>query len=73
MWLLAKTLPLLIGHFVPVEDKHWECYCLLLRTSLSFQNSLPSSYDYSQNAFHRPLSKTNKEIWPCNSFMDASI
>ena len=30
MWLLARTLPLLVGHFIPVEDQRWECYCLLL-------------------------------------------
>ncbi len=27
MWLLVRTLPLLIGHYIPVGD---ECFCLLL-------------------------------------------
>ena len=30
MWLLARTLPLLVGHLVPVEDHAWQCFHLLL-------------------------------------------
>ena len=30
MWLLSRTLPLLIGHFVPVDDNRWQCFGLLL-------------------------------------------
>ena len=30
MWLLVRTLPLLIGHYVPVDDQPWQCFCLLL-------------------------------------------
>ena len=30
MWLLSRSLPLLIGHFVPVDDKAWQCFGLLL-------------------------------------------
>ena len=30
MWLLSRTLPLLVGHLVPVEDKAWQCFGLLL-------------------------------------------
>lgn len=29
MWL-SRTLPLTVGHFVPVEDKAWQCFGLLL-------------------------------------------
>ena len=29
MWLLSRCLPLLIGHFVPV-DESWQCFSLLL-------------------------------------------
>ena len=30
MWLLSRCLPLLIGHFLPVDDKSWQCFGLLL-------------------------------------------
>lgn len=30
MWLLSRSLPLLIGHFVPVDDMGWQCFGLLL-------------------------------------------
>ncbi len=32
MWLLSRCLPLLIGHFLPVDDKSWQCFGLLLST-----------------------------------------
>ena len=31
MWLLARTLPLLLGDKVPIEDCNWKCYLLLLK------------------------------------------
>ena len=30
MWLLVRTLPLLIGHNVPVQDVPLQCFCILL-------------------------------------------
>lgn len=30
MWLLSRSLPLLIGHCIPVDDKAWQCFGLLL-------------------------------------------
>ena len=30
-WTFAIILPLLIGHKIPVDDLHWECYLLLLQ------------------------------------------
>ena len=30
MWLLSRCSPLLIGHFLPVDDKSWQCFDLLL-------------------------------------------
>lgn len=33
MWTLATCLPLIIGHYVPEDDIHWECYLLLVQIS----------------------------------------
>ena len=30
-WNFAIVLPLIIGHMVPEDDPHWECYLLLLQ------------------------------------------
>lgn len=30
MWLLSRTMPLLIGHFVPADSKAWQCFGWLL-------------------------------------------
>lgn len=30
-WTFATILPLLIGHKIPEDDLHWECYLLLLQ------------------------------------------
>ena len=45
-WTFATILPLLIGHKVPEDDIHWECYLLLfqiLQYSTAKVSSLPSS------------------------------
>ena len=31
MWLLSRTLPLIVGLSVPASDPYWQCYCLLLK------------------------------------------
>lgn len=31
MWLLAQSLPLLIGSFVPEDDEYWGNFCKFLR------------------------------------------
>ena len=30
-WTLAVILPLIIGHKIPHEDIHWECFLLLVQ------------------------------------------
>ena len=30
MWLLARSLPLIIGSCVPSDDNHWKNYCLFV-------------------------------------------
>ena len=30
MWLLGRSLPLMVGMHVPSDDQHWVCYQLLL-------------------------------------------
>ena len=31
MWLLSRMLPIIIGEKIPADDKHWQCYCILLK------------------------------------------
>ena len=31
MWLLGRLLPLMIGQYIPEDDKHWRCFLDLLR------------------------------------------
>ncbi len=31
MWLLGRSLPLMVGQYVPEGDEHWECFLTLLR------------------------------------------
>lgn len=45
-WTFAIILPMIIGHKIPEEDPHWECYLLLLQIiqySLAKVSSIPSS------------------------------
>lgn len=35
MWCLARLLPLMIGHFVPEDDRHWQLF-LLFRTIMDY-------------------------------------
>ena len=30
-WTLATILPMVIGHRIPEDDLHWDCYLLLLQ------------------------------------------
>lgn len=30
MWLLGRSLPLLIGSLVPIDDEHWKNFCSFL-------------------------------------------
>ena len=30
MWLLGRILPAMIGHLIPLDDEHWECFLKLL-------------------------------------------
>ena len=30
-WTFSTILPLVIGHMIPNDDLHWECYLLLLQ------------------------------------------
>ena len=40
MSLLSRSLPLLTGHFIPVNDKAWQCFGFLL-SMLSFVRLTP--------------------------------
>ena len=47
-WTFAAILPLIVGHMIPEDDLHWECYLLLLQiiqySTAKVTSSSSSSY-----------------------------
>lgn len=65
MWTLARFLPLVIGHLVPVDDEYWENFlCLLDIMGILFASPVDAAMCGQLEALISDHHSTFKELYP---------